>query len=120
MRALILYYVVQARAAERHRQAQGEAPARAGPAAPASWAQAATTGQAPGTFADPLAARPVGSLPRTAPAASAVTWLAWDGVPVRCLVTAGRWPRRWPAPGPTHPGGCTTACTCRRAPAPTR
>jgi len=29
MRALIPYYVVQARAAERHRQAQGEAPARA-------------------------------------------------------------------------------------------
>ena len=96
MRALIPYYVVQARAAERHRQAQGEAPARAAGRARRTGllGQAATTGQAPGTFADPLAARPVGSLPRTAPAASAVTWLAWDGVPVRCLVTAGRWPRR--------------------------
>src|SRR5262249_24828187 len=71
---------------------------RAGPAAPASWAQAATTGQAPGTFADPLAARPVGSLPRTAPAASAGARLAWDGGPVRCPGTAGPWPPPLPRP----------------------
>jgi len=60
MHSVILYYVVQAQAAELHRQARRDAPARAAnrAAAPASRAQAVATGQTPGAFAGPLAARP--------------------------------------------------------------
>jgi len=67
MRALIPYYVVQARAAERHRQAQGEASARAAGRACRTGLLGPGGDHGPGTrhLRRPAArpARPVGSLP---------------------------------------------------------
>ena len=59
MRALILYHLVQAQAAERHRQAQRDAPARAASRARRTGlpGPGGDHGKAPGAFAGPLAAR---------------------------------------------------------------